>query len=127
MPFVFADAPALSPGDFVAHVPAGLTDARALLEALYTRLSLPGYFGFNWNALSDCLRDLSWLGEPRVVLCHADLPPLPEAELRVYLDVLAQAVESWQPAEAHSLCVIFPEAARQSVMRLRPPDESPSR
>ena len=114
MPFAFDYTPA--PDDFVAQVPAGLADARALLAALSVALRLPGYFGFNWNALSDCLRDLSWIREQRVVLCHVDLPPLPEAELQLYLDVLAEAVRSWQPGEPHSLQVIFPGAARGRLL-----------
>lgn len=113
--FAFEDHPVLEPADFLARLPAGLTDASALLHALAERLSFPGYFGFNWDALSDCLRDLHWLSNPRVVLLHADLPALPEPELRSYLEVLREAVESWQPGEPHSLHVIFPAALRQQV------------
>ena len=112
MAFSFEDSPTTAAHDFVARVPAGLATSRALLEALSWQLALPSYFGFNWNALSDCLRDLSWIDAPHVVLCHVDVPPLPDAELRSYLDVLADAVDSWQPGESHSLRVVFPEAAR---------------
>ena len=119
MSFTFEDAPAIAPHEFVARLPAGLATSRALLEALNTQLALPSYFGFNWNALSDCLRDLSWIQESRVVLCHVDVPPLPGAELRLYLQVLAEAVASWQPGEGHSLRVIFPEAARHALEALR--------
>lgn len=118
MPFVFDDRPALAPGARVAQIPAGLTTTRALLDALYKELALPGYFGFNWNALSDCLRDLHWIAESSVVLCHGDLPPLPEAELRSYLEVLAEAVQSWQPGEPHSLQVVFPESVQERTAAL---------
>jgi RNAse (barnase) inhibitor barstar len=116
--FAFEDHPALEPDDFLARVPPGLVGASALLHALSEQLDFPGYFGFNWDALSDCLRDLHWLSPSRVVLVHADMPSLPEAELRTYLKVLEQAVESWQPGEPYSLRVVFPDALRQPVTRL---------
>ena len=116
--FEFRDAPALDANMFVARIPAGLTTAEALLHAVYEQAHLPGYFGFNWDALSDCLRDLHWVGAHDVVLLHADLPKLPPAELRTYLDVLAESVASWAPGEEHSLRVFFPSAARIQVADL---------
>jgi RNAse (barnase) inhibitor barstar len=32
-----------------------------LLDACATALAFPNYFGHNWDALADCLMDLSWL------------------------------------------------------------------
>jgi len=43
----------------VILIPERLTSSRSLLDWLDAALNLPDYFGFNWNALSDCLRDLS--------------------------------------------------------------------
>lgn len=36
-------------------------DDRDLLDAVGDALSFPGYFGRNWDALDECLRDLDWL------------------------------------------------------------------
>ena len=120
MTFTYQDAHTPNAQAYVAEIPSGITDALVLLAELRDRLALPGYFGMNWNALSDCLRDLHWLQQPQVVLCHADLPGLPEADLRNYLEVLAEAVQSWQPNEPHSLQVIFPQAAREQIAALVP-------
>jgi len=118
-PFNFVDAARMpTDTDYVAEVPVGLTSAEALLQALYDGLQLPGYFGFNWNALSDCLRDLHWLQQDAIVLRHVDLPALPAAQLRIYLEILVEAVRSWRPGEEHSLRVEFPTSVRESVMRL---------
>jgi RNAse (barnase) inhibitor barstar len=46
---------------------AGVKDESGLLSKLASDLNFPDYFGMNWNALIDCLRDLSWLN-PRGVL-----------------------------------------------------------
>ena len=102
-------------GDFVARVGEGISTSAALLEGLRVELRFPAYFGANWNALSDCLRDLGWIEERTVVLCHADLPALPARDLRQYLEVLAQAVTDWREGEAHALRVVFPEGLRAAV------------
>lgn len=37
-----------------------------LMRKLYEELEFPDYFGYNWNALNDCLQDFSWLKEDYV-------------------------------------------------------------
>ncbi|MCR5568666.1 MAG: barstar family protein [Paludibacteraceae bacterium] len=44
-----------------------IKDADLLFKKLFDELSFPDYFGFNWNALDDCLQDFSWLKEDFVV------------------------------------------------------------
>ncbi|MGW2601710.1 barstar family protein [Streptomyces klenkii] len=36
-------------------------DSDGVFEQFWEQFRLPDYFGWNWNALSDCLRDLHWL------------------------------------------------------------------
>lgn len=106
---------------YVARVPPGLTSTYSLLSALRDSLRFPDYFGLNWNALSDCLRDFHWLSQRAIVLVHDDLPGIPESDLALYLDVLAEAVRSWRPEEGHSLRVLFPTQARAHVLRAARP------
>jgi hypothetical protein len=101
----------------VAEVPAGIITVEKLFVVLVQVLRLPSYFGFNWNALSDCLRDFHWIPEREIVLVHRDVPALPLAELTTYLAVLAEACQSWQPGEEHVLRVIFPDGGRPEVIR----------
>lgn len=116
MPFPFTDqAVAASPDSYVALLPAKIANKDELLRALYEHLRLPGYFGFNWDALSDCLRDFHWLQTPTVVLVHADLPQLPPGERRTYLEVLAEAVDSWQAGDKHNFRVVFPTTAQAAI------------
>ncbi len=47
----------------------GAMGTKAELMAEFARgLDLPGWFGSNWDALDDCLTDLSWLPGPDVVI-----------------------------------------------------------
>lgn len=95
-----------------AHViiPKSVQSKADLLRLISERLSFPEGFGENWDALYDCLRDLSWLHERRVVIAHEGIPTVLSADdLRAYLGLLGDAVISWQsnPGE-HELIVVFP-------------------
>ena len=101
--------------DFVATIRSGLDTRERLFESLSQQVQFPDYFGENWDALSECLRDLCWIKARRVVMVHQDLPPLPSHTLAVYLDVLSECVRDWEADEAHELVVVFPEGARRGV------------
>ncbi|MGW2995625.1 barstar family protein, partial [Streptomyces sp. NPDC001193] len=45
-----------------------MRDTDAVFQQFYDGLRLPDYFGWNWSALSDCLRDLKWLSSDHWVL-----------------------------------------------------------
>ncbi|MFD9787591.1 barstar family protein [[Kitasatospora] papulosa] len=38
-----------------------MTDEMSTFENFYSSLKFPEYFGWNWDAFYDCLRDLQWL------------------------------------------------------------------
>jgi hypothetical protein len=84
--------------------------------------SLPGYFGFNWNALFDCLRDFDWVDQGKVVIVHDTFPALSQSEMKTYLEVLRDAVLDWKPGESHSLKVDFDESDRARVETLMATD-----
>lgn len=101
--------------DFIAKLPSGLSDRKVLFEALCRELQFPSYFGNNWDALSECLRDLSWIKCRRVVIFHEDLPPLDAKDIAIYLEVLSECVRDWKPDEDHKLVVVFPQEVRDAI------------
>lgn len=114
--FEYADSPAISAEDWLVRVPAGLTSTDDLMDLVFRGLRFPGWAGENWNAMWDCIRDLSWIESRRVVLVHEDVPEIPEGDLREYLLVLADAVADWRSrAPAHELRVTFPARARTAI------------
>jgi RNAse (barnase) inhibitor barstar len=105
-------------GALVAVLPDSISTKRILLEALAHVLVFPAYFGSNWDALFDCLRDFSWIEEQVIVLVHSDLPALPERELKIYVRLLRDAVLDWRPDEAHHFEVAFASSDMEVVESL---------
>jgi len=94
--------------DFVTEIPAGLTSRDDLFKALQDKLKLPNYFGHNWDALQECLEDLSWIKQRRVIIIHRDVPALKQKDIAEYRDVLATSSQHWVSSGEHELLVAFP-------------------
>ena len=73
--------------NFVAIID-NIKSSSDLFNACYEQLKFPEYFGFNWDALIDCLSDFSWLTQKNVVLIHMNLEQMPLDLLYDYIDVL---------------------------------------
>ena len=68
-----------------------------MLASIAASLGFPDWFGGNWDALEDCLTDLSWRkGDAHVLLF---LHPSADDDLGILLDVLASAAEFWRERE----------------------------
>jgi hypothetical protein len=79
-----------------AELPPNIKTEEMLLNALSVELHFPDYFGKNWNALDECVHDLSWLSPGDVILIHKDLPLADNhTSLSIYLSLLSDAVVNW--------------------------------
>ena len=102
------------PHALIVHLSA-IRSKEDLLKGFAVDLKFPEYFGLNWDALADCLRDLHWIIEKEVVLVHDELPSLDDQMLRTYLQILHEAVDSWKPDDDHSLRIVFPKGSESRV------------
>lgn len=79
---------------------AGLDGKAALLDRCAVEFAFPSYFGQNWDALQDCLQDLSWAPTTcgyLVVYDHwGDLADADPASHRTLVDVFESAVAHWR-------------------------------
>jgi len=109
--FEFIDNPILhkAPNAFIAHLSA-TSGKEALLLEHYKKLNLPDYFGGNWDALDECLKDFHWIEEQEIMIVHDDLPSLTDSDLKIYLEILNDAIKDWEQNKTHNLRVIFPTA-----------------
>jgi hypothetical protein len=77
---------------------APVSEKEQLLERLAAELAFPQWFGRNWDALEDCLTDLSWRAGDRHVLLIEGFETLrarrPD-EFGVLVDILASSAQYW--------------------------------
>src|SRR6185369_3767641 len=74
---------------------AGVRDKSELLARIASALRFPDWFGANWDALEDCLTDLSWLKADGHVLLIEDVSGLPADDFGVLRDVLSSSAQYW--------------------------------
>jgi RNAse (barnase) inhibitor barstar len=121
VPFLFGDLRSfvLHARRVQARIPAGFSTKERLLEALDVNLGFPDYFGNNWDALQECLTDLSWLDPVQVVIVHEDVPLENDpASSKTYLNILRSAVAHWRRGRGHELVVAFPSKSEGEVREL---------
>jgi len=108
--FKFGDASDFASQSLAVIVPLDFGKAE-LLSAISEQLNFPEYFGGNFDALSECLADLSWLQYSKIVLLHEGVP-LSGEDSSIYLRVLAGAIEE----QGGRLVVCFPARLRGEVL-----------
>jgi len=74
---------------------AGAGDKAELLARLARGLEFPAWFGGNWDALEDCLTDLSWLRAEGHVLLLDAAGGLAQDDFGVFADVLSSSAQYW--------------------------------
>lgn len=76
-----------------------ITDKDGFLVAIGQALNFPDWYGHNWDALADCLADLSWMAASGYVLIldHADrFAAANPTDFATALSILQEASDSWR-------------------------------
>ena len=105
-------------GSLIVTLDSEINSKEELLRSISINLRLPDYFGINWDALDDCLRDLHWINENLVVIVHKVIPHIKEEELKIYLILLDEAVRDWEGDQQHSLEIVFPKSSERALIEL---------
>lgn len=103
---------------FCARIDPEIRSSIELLKSLYYLLWFPGHFGFNWNALNDCLCDFNWVVNKKIILIHEEIPELLDEEKVIYIDILNQAILSWKEDNSHDFEVYFKQKDKQRIEEL---------
>ncbi|WP_243705038.1 barstar family protein [Micromonospora sp. KC723] len=75
-----------------------MTDAAHAFYEFSDALLFPAYFGWNWDALSDCLRDLNWLPADGYLIVFENALQLLSSsaeDQHTLFRILYQAVRHW--------------------------------
>ncbi|BBC38035.1 uncharacterized protein SGFS_093290 [Streptomyces graminofaciens] len=77
----------------------GVTDKPAFMDRCARALALPDYFGRNWDALADCLTDLSWAPPARgrlvVVTDWQEFAGATPNDWSIAQEVFTEAADHW--------------------------------
>lgn len=65
------------------------------MRCIARALEFPRWFGGNWDALEDCLTDLSWLNSEGQVLLIEGAAALSKDDYGILVDILSAAAASW--------------------------------
>ena len=82
-----------------------------LFEALARQLGFPDWFGRNWDALEDCLTDLSWSKARGHVLLFENANSLADGDRKALMDVLDEAAAHWRATQRSFFAVFLGDAA----------------
>jgi len=97
-------------------VPKNIQTKEDLFAAYRNGLNFPDYFGNNWDALYDCLIDLSWIDNNTIQIIHDDIPFEKNSnEQAIYLNVLLDVLSAWNDNPAHNIIIYFSESYRQTL------------
>lgn len=79
----------------------GVVSKYAVLAAFRRGMGFPAWFGHNWDALADCLGDLSWCDAAGYVVAVDGLAAFARSqpgEFDTLLDILRESAQAWQSA-----------------------------
>lgn len=93
---------------------AQATDKAQLMTLLARTLAFPSTFGHNWDALADCLEDLSWLpstGHALLLLNASSLQAHDANTLDILIEVLVDATAQWTTRDTALLAFVLEDAS----------------
>lgn len=91
-----------------------VTDKASFLRVCAEAVEFPTYFGYNWDALEECIGDLSWAPAQGYVILYDSMWPIAAAkpdEWCIARSILASAVEVWR-ARGLPMFVLLRRAGR---------------
>lgn len=91
-------------------------DKDDLFRAMYYGLWFPAYFGYNWDALFECLCDLSWIKEKTVLIYHDAIPALQNNNIKTYLEILNDVCYEWEKNKDKEFFAVFPEFSKELII-----------
>lgn len=78
-----------------------------LFSELAEKLHFPDYFGYNWDALFEVLRDFYWINEKIIIIEHHDISRIPTVDLEIYLEIISDVRKFWEEDKGHEVFFLF--------------------
>jgi len=96
-----------------------IRDKLSFFQKVAEVMRFPAYFGYNWDALEECITDLDWCPAARYILIY-DYPEAfskvePE-EWKIAYDILRSAVEYWQGTDTPLEVLLIGETVTKKTL-----------
>ena len=99
--------PDVTQNAFVVFIRATTKGKGELLKELSESLLFPDYFGNNWDALRDCLSDLTWISEKKIIIVFESISQLDYMTQEVLIEILDDVVQFWNTnSDLHDIEII---------------------
>jgi RNAse (barnase) inhibitor barstar len=100
-----------SPGGGAVRVIRGwkCSDYEALHNEVAAALQFPDYYGENWDAMDECIRDLEWMPAKWYLIFVSTIEevlPIDESDFGIFLRILSDAGSTWANPEMRGLADI---------------------
>lgn len=79
---------------FVANIQL-VDNFQNFVTQCYERLKFPDYYGFNSDALLDCLLDFSWLKESTIIIIFDSASEIEPDKLKCYVQLVKEVEKKW--------------------------------
>ena len=89
-----------------------ITGKTSSMRDIAAALGFPAWFGENWDALEDCLTDLSWCAAEGHVLVFEGFEVMSGDDVGILIDVLITAAEFW-PGQSKPFFAVFVDPQRR--------------
>jgi len=76
--------------EFVINI-SDITSKESIIEA-YAQQMHCSYFGKNWDALSECVSDFSWISQDYIVIIHSSMERLKKDVKNIYLEIIFDSI-----------------------------------
>lgn len=118
--WIFGEASEIQPDDaVVVNIAASVVTKAELFNAYEVSLGFPDYFGANWDAFEECIRDLSWVPTRLIVLSHNGLPFADSPDLlAMYISILDSATKKWVTLMDHDIMIRFPRECENTIREI---------
>ena len=90
-----------------------------LISELADKLHFPDYFGYNWDALCEVLRDFYWVNEKIIMIEHHGISTIPVADLETYLEIISEVEKFWEEDKSHEVLFLFSSTDMKIIERFR--------